>query len=104
MSFEPYGNVLGGVYLVDDSGTAYGVKQVNNKPVVDVEGSLLELLARLDTIASCKGILSDLRTSVVSSVSVAVTGPVTSAQLTSENQRINNLNAVISNVNNTLVV
>ena len=34
MSFELYHNILGGVYLVDENGLGYGVKNVNGKPRV----------------------------------------------------------------------
>lgn len=62
--------------------------------------AIMELVARLAPLAGVIANNATLRVTGVSMASTAVTGPVTAAQLTADNNRINNTLATLANINN----
>lgn len=81
------------VIIVDETGELF---------FKDLIKTIQELSTRLTVLSAVKGINESLRVTPLSSVSTAVTGPLTNAQLVAENNRLNNLTVTIANINNTI--
>lgn len=96
-----------GRLAVSLSGASIEITQTEIKSLIE---TLQELTSRLSVLSAFKGVNESLRVTPISSVSTAVTGPITSANSIAEKvvagvgytQRVatENISAVLGNINN----